>query len=1105
MTRLPPLLALSWLVLAPSLGAQAARAAPPPVVLESFDFARAFAAVPSDGVALALRPDSGVVGRALRMEFDFQGHAGYAVARRAFALPTLPSHFAITLWVRGEARRNTLELKLVDTTGQNVWWMRKPELVVRGEWTQLRFRSTELSFAWGPLGGGAPRGIGALEVAFTAGQGGRGWLDLDELALVPLAAPVGERVRPRVSASSGASPARVIGRDFFAAPVGPVGSAAGASGWRSRGDGQQSLTLDFGGTRQLSALVLDWSDSDWAVDYDIERSDDGSRWTLARAVRGSAGGRRFVHLPLAETGSLRIAMRRSSRGRGYALSSLRVLSDSLAGTRSAFLERVAQGSAPGLWPRGLTRQQSYWTVVGLPRDERDALVSEDGSVESRPGGFSVEPFLVEGGRVMSWRDGAASHSLDGGWRPIPTVRRTTAALSLGITAFASGTPERSVVWVRYRVVNHASRVRELTLVAAVRPVQVNPPWQFLGVPGGAAYVGTLSVRGDTLVVNDTDRVVGVTPPGSVALARFDTGGVVARMSPRTSDSECRGLPSLRRGQTPATDSGSRHSRLRRWCGMTDLTDSTGFAEAAMRWPLRLAARDSADVWLALPDPASPTITPLGTGDARLAESRAAWDAELGALRVDLPGEGQRLAATLRSALAYVLINARGPAIQPGTRSYRRSWIRDGALTSSALMRLGHTADARAFLDWYIPHVFADGKVPCCVDARGSDPVTENDADGELLYLAAEYLRMTGDSAAVNRHWPVLSKVAAHLDSLRRTRRTARYRTPDSLLVFGLLPPSISHEGYSAKPAYSYWDDWWGVRGLADASLLARTAGDANASARYATAAREMRADVVASVARSMQKFHLQTLPGAAELGDTDPTSSTIALEPAQALGDLPRSAVTATFDSAWATLQRRIAPGSRWEVFVPYEWRDVGAYLRLGQPERADAYSRWLMESQRPREWNEWSEAVYRELRKPVFIGDMPHGWVLSDFVRATLDRIAYEREGDSVLVVGAGIPYAWASCHPARATAPCRPAPAAGVTVSGMHTWWGTLSLTMRPIGDRVRIEITGVTPPGGIELHAPFGRTPRGFTVNGHPAESSNGGGTVKLSAPAVVEISY
>jgi hypothetical protein len=1056
----------------------AMRAVGAPRVLESFDDVRAFSAVPSDGVRLVLRADPGVEGQALRMEFDYQGHAGYAVARRAFSLPVLPPHFAITLWVRGSALPNTLELKLVDSTGTNVWWLRRPELLVTAGWTRLRFRSTDLAYAWGPIGGGAPRGIAALEIAFTAGQGGHGWIALDNLTLTPLAAPVADSVPPRMMAStsaSGTSAQALIGAHDATSPT--ASSAARAAAWRSGADGRQSLALDFGGTRQLSALMLDWSTTDWAMDYDIEGSDDGHAWTLAHTVRGSASGRRFVHLPRMETSRLRLVMRRSSRGKGYALDAIRVLSDSAAFTRSAFLERVAQASAPGRWPRPLSAQQSYWTVIGLPFDARDALFSEDGSVESRPGSFSLEPSMRVDGRILTWNDGTTTHALDGGSAPISTARRTTGDIALATTGFVGGTIGQSVVWTRYRVVNGGVTARVVELLVAVRPVQVNPPWQFLGTPGGAASIRAIRWTGRALVVNDTDVVVPVTPPSGVSVATFDAGP---------------SMPDAPAGLASAS-----------------VVDSTGFADGMMRWHLAIAAHDSADVWVAMPAPGVRVHEPVHgaatpheaarTGDAELTRVRSVWarGADGSEPRIHLPRDGAALAATLRTALAHIRINANGPAIQPGTRSYRRSWIRDGALTSAALLRMGHRMEVGAFLDWYVPRVFADGKVPCCVDARGADPVTENDADGELLYLAAEYHRFsrgldTVGGGSVARHWPTLRRVALHLDSLRQSRRTAMYRGADSLFVFGLLPPSISHEGYSSKAAYSYWDDWWGVRGLDDAAELARAAHDSASEGRFAAAAREMRTEVVASVRRSMALHRMETLPGAAELGDTDPTSATVALDPAQALADLPRRAVEATFDSAWATLQRRMAPASSWDIFTPYEWRDVGAYLRLGQPERAHAYATWLMSMRRPLEWNQWSEAVWREPRTPRFIGDMPHGWVASDFIRATLDMLTYERERDAVIVVAAGVPLDWLRSD--------------SVAARGLYTQWGRLDVDVSHIADGARVAVRGAVGPGGLEVRAPFGRRVRTATVNGVAATLIDGGRAVTAPhAPAVVDFVY
>ena len=46
-----------------------------------------------------------------------------------------------------------------------------------------------------------------------------------------------------------------------------------------------------------------------------------------------------------------------------------------------------------------------------------------------------------------------------------------------------------------------------------------------------------------------------------------------------------------------------------------------------------------------------------------------------------------VARALRAAVAHILVVRDGPALQPGPRRYTRSWIRDAATMSAALLRL----------------------------------------------------------------------------------------------------------------------------------------------------------------------------------------------------------------------------------------------------------------------------------------------------------------------------------------------------------------------------------------------------------------------------------
>jgi hypothetical protein len=450
---------------------------------------------------------------------------------------------------------------------------------------------------------------------------------------------------------------------------------------------------------------------------------------------------------------------------------------------------------------------------------------------------------------------------------------------------------------------------------------------------------------------------------------------------------------------------------------------------------------------------------------------------------------ERAVESLWSQLDYILINRAGPAIQPGARSYARSWIRDGSLTSTALLRLGHPEEVRAFIEWFAPHQYENGKVPCVVDWRGADPVPEHDSSGEFIYLIAEYYRHTGDRALIGAMWARVARAAAYLDSLRHERRTAEYEEPGRRRFYGLLPPSISHEGYSAKPMHSYWDDFFALRGFADAAFLAGELGRMEDRDRLVAIRNEFAHDLAASVEAARREHGIDYIPGCADLGDFDATSTTIALSPAAAGDILDPTALARTFEKYYEFFRER-RDGAPWEAFTPYEMRNIGAFVRLGWRERAHELLDFFLFCQRPAGWRQWPEVIWREERAPHFLGDLPHTWVGSDYVRSFLDLLAYEREADGALVIGAGVPVAWL-------------APAPGVVVDGLNTHYGPLAYSMRRVGEgvEVRISARGLrVPPGGIAVRPPLARIGQA-TVNGKAVAPGPGGEVVVRELPAEV----
>jgi hypothetical protein len=389
--------------------------------------------------------------------------------------------------------------------------------------------------------------------------------------------------------------------------------------------------------------------------------------------------------------------------------------------------------------------------------------------------------------------------------------------------------------------------------------------------------------------------------------------------------------------------------------------------------------------------------PLRPGAKRepLAQIARQWREKLDRVAIEIAGAPE-IADVIRANTAYTLIARDGPSLEPGTRSYDRAWIRDGALISSVLLRLGHAGIAKEFAEWFASFQYYDGKVPCCVDRRGADPVPENDSHGQLIFLIAEIHRYTNDLDFVRRLWPHADKAARYIEKLR-SENHGRFE--------GLVTESISHEGYSAKPVHSYWDDVFALKGMEDAVHLARLLGLDERRRELEAQAADFRRDLETSIRRTIDENELDYVPASVELADFDPTSTSIGISPLGLASILPRRELARTYERYFTNISQ-----SR-DAYTPYEMRNIGALIRLGERNRAlQLVDRFLLD-RRPRAWNHWAEVVGTEYRKPRFIGDMPHVWVASDFTRSILDAIAYEDE-DGALVVSAAVPDRWLPVH---------------------------------------------------------------------------------------------
>ncbi|MDI9239632.1 discoidin domain-containing protein [Lysobacter sp. LF1] len=1025
-----------------------------PRVIDAFETSTPWQVVTSDQVSGTLRTVKGATGNAVCLDYDFNGVSGYAGLQRELPID-YPGNYAFSFRLRGDSPPNDLQFKLVDDSGDNVWWVNKPRFDFPKEWTAVTYKARHISRAWGPAPDPTLRHSRRIEFTIYNSVGGKGTVCFDELSFQPLPPPDDSPLTGQATASAGDARAAVDGSTETA--------------WHMPFDAAHPpmFELDLGKPRELGGLVLHWLPGQHATDYRIELSDEARVWRTVREVTGADGDTDYIALPESEARHLRLTVTKAA-GSQVGLARFEVQPLAFATTPNDFVRSIAKDAPRGTYPRGFSGEQPYWTILGIDGGTEQGLIGEDGAIELRKGGASIEPFVVSEGELIGWADVKATQSLQDGYLPIPSVHWQHPRFTLDVTAFAKGTSDDASLHARYVLRNTTDRPRRYVLALAVRPLQVNPPTQFLNTVGGVSAIHSTRLREGIVEIGGKPVARTTQLPAKSFASRFDEGDVVSRL--RRADWS--GFP---------RSFGSHPDEVEH--------DVTGLASGAMMFVADLAPGESREVgWSS---PLIGTASPVATSNLQHAQDEVAgqWRDKLDRVQIRVPPQGQHVVDTLRTALAHMLISRIGPRLQPGTRSYSRAWIRDGAMIGEGLLRMGRDDVASEFLRWYAPYQFDNGKVPCCVDDRGSDPVPENDSHGELIFTIAEVYRYTRDRELLEAMWPHVTGAFDYMEKLRLSERTPENRARNPAF-FGMMPASISHEGYSAKPMHSYWDNFWALRGCKDAVEIAQWLGRDDDARRFAASRDQFRDDLYASLRSATQQHGIDFLPGAAELGDFDATSTTIALAPGGEQGRLPQDLLDNTFERYWREFVARRDGTREWKDYTPYELRTIGSFVRLGWRDRAHEALAFFFADQQPRGWNQWAEVVSRTPRTPFFVGDLPHAWVASDYVRSALDMFAYTRDVDDALVIAAGIPADWLAGE--------------GVHVANLRTPLGPLGYTLREADGQVTLELArGVeVPPGGVVVSWPYADPPGPTTVDGLPAQWKNG--ELRLTrAPAKVEV--
>ncbi|MHB8619252.1 MAG: hypothetical protein ACYDAG_06755, partial [Chloroflexota bacterium] len=446
--------------------------------------------------------------------------------------------------------------------------------------------------------------------------------------------------------------------------------------------------------------------------------------------------------------------------------------------------------------------------------------------------------------------------------------------------------------------------------------------------------------------------------------------------------------------------------------------------------LRLPLEPDRPVELVAPS----TLVEAAPAPAGFAKVSAGWQRQTHQVRLDLPD------ATLEQAyyasLAYILVDEHGNRIHPGPLLHDAFWVRDAGVIGYALERAGLASTVRGSVEATLRAIGPTGQVAAITNSNGKPrPDVEWDAPGEAAFGLVEYARFAHNTTFLRDAYPAMKAALANAMAHRDAS--------------GLLPPNLSAEDLGSRADHHYWDDFWLLTGLREASWAATRVGQPGDAIQFGRWFDQLHAALEASIARTGSAV----IPN----GPEDLTSSAMARGTSPALwplavlspGDPLVRRSFAAYDS------RFIAPFGGAYHHLYGEWWPYGGlelahdFLFLGMRNRMQRVLEYTLKHQTAPGLYAWAEGVdpttggYAE-------GDMPHAWASAELVNLVRDSLLYE--DGTRLVVGAGVPASWAG---------------KAFSIKNAPTRWGNASLSVSAGG---RVVVSGVRPPGGIELRLPF-----------------------------------
>jgi hypothetical protein len=328
-------------------------------------------------------------------------------------------------------------------------------------------------------------------------------------------------------------------------------------------------------------------------------------------------------------------------------------------------------------------------------------------------------------------------------------------------------------------------------------------------------------------------------------------------------------------------------------------------------------------------------------------------------------------------------------IYPGPFTYKRFWFRDAAFILQAMMAVGIFRNMEKIID----------RFPARQNPLGyfMSQDGEWDSNGQVIWAMKRYLDTTHQE--VKKEWrSSIYKAAKWIGHKRRS-------TKNDPLHAGLLPAGFSAEHFGPSDFY-YWDDYWAVTGLRDASLLAR-AKDPRLAEDFMREGNDLLNAIENSLSLVQIKLHHPGIPASpSRRMDAGAIGCLVASYPLQIYGPKDDRILQTTkfLMDKYFMLGAFYHEISHSGINIYLSLHIAQVLLRAGSPKFLDIVKAVAALATTT---GQWPEAIHPRT-KGGCMGDGQHVWASAEWVMMIRNMFVREEHEARMVVLCSGIPQEW-------------------------------------------------------------------------------------------------